>query len=338
MFHHRVMRRWDSAQRLIVATVSSVMMFAGVAQAATDDLPPLEVVASFSILGDMVSEIGGRHVNVVTIVGPNADSHSFEPTPQAIQSLAKAQVLVANGLNFETWLPRLIESSGFSGAHIVASEGVSIRALSDDGHDFYADGAPEDNEEHQEGHHHHGQIDPHAWQNLKNGMIYVQNIVAGLAQADPARASHYERRAKKYLATMQKLDVEVSAALSAIPPEHRKVITAHDAFGYFADAYGVEFIPVAGLSQSAEPSAKEVAALIDRARQEKRVGIFTEKTSSSKLIEQLAREAGITVGGPLYSDALDDADQPAGTYLGMFHWNAGQFISVLKSEEPLRPE
>lgn len=338
MVQHRVVQALSLLSKVAtVVMASGAMLLGSPSLASADQAPPLQVVASFSVLGDMVKEIGGQHVNVVTIVGPNADTHSFEPTPQAIQALSNAQVLVENGLNFEVWLPRLIKSSGFSGAQIIASKGVAVRKL--DGHDHdktltqgtahaHADADADAQTD----------VDPHAWLSLKNGMIYARNIAEGLAMADPARAADYQRRANKYIATMQKLDVEVTAALDAIPEDSRKAITAHNAFGYFGEAYGVEFIPIAGLAADAEPSAQDIAALVDRVRQENRVGIFTEKTSSSKLVEQVAREANITVGGPLYPDALDDPDEPAGTYLGMFHWNAGQLISVLKLGEARSPQ
>lgn len=328
MFHHRVVQALRQFPGVATLMVSGAMLLSSPSWASTDEAPPIQVVASFSVLGDMVREIGGRHVNVVTIVGPNADTHSFEPTPQALQALANAKVLVANGLNFEAWLPRLIKSSGFSGAHIVASKGVPVRKLGDHDHDETVTGGTAR-------HQHEGDVDPHAWQNLQNGMIYARNIADGLALADPKRAADYQRRAKKYVANIQKLDVEVGAALNAIPEYCRRAITAHDAFGYFGDAYGVEFIPIAGLAADAEPSAQDIAALVDRIRKEKQVGVFTEKTSNPKLVQQLAREADIAVGGPLFSDALDDPDEPAGTYLGMFHWNAGQLISVLKLGEKL---
>ena len=339
MVHHRAVRMLCLARAALLGLVAALVFMTRPAMVHADDLPPVQVVASFSVLGDMVKEIGGRHVQVESIVGPNADAHSFEPTPQAVQALANAQVLVSNGLGFEAWLPRLIKSSGFSGEHIVVSNGASLRTLSDDGghghgahdHDAKTDIDSADQDPHA---HEHGDVDPHAWQNLKNGMIYADNIADGLSMADPSRASHYQRRVKKYLSTMQKLDAEVRTALAAIPAERRTAVTAHDAFGYFGDEYGIEFIPLAGLANSAEPTAKDIAALIDRLRDETHIGIFPEKVSNPKMIEQLAREANIVVGGHLYSDALDNADEPAGTYLGMFHWNAGQLISVLKSDQP----
>lgn len=360
MVHFRFAHRLWLTHRTIFALAVGlgVALHNGSAMATAQVSPPLEVVASFSVLGDMVKEIGGNSVNVSTIVGPNADAHTFEPAPQAVQTLGKAQVLVSNGLDFEAWLPRLIASSGFSGIHIIASDGAKLRTFQGDpveasalksdvaaaGSDSAA-GRQTSNKQRDaqgdghghaqgDGRHEHqpGDIDPHAWQNLENGMVYAQNIADGLSLADPARAPNYQRRVKKYLTTMQKLEAEVRAALSAIPADHRKAVTAHDAFGYFGDAYGVTFIPVAALGDTAEPSAKAVAAIIDRIRQEERIGVFPEKSSNAKLIEQLGREAGIVVGGALYSDALDTPDEPAGTYLSMFHWNAGQLITVLKAD------
>lgn len=331
-----------------VAALSWVGPGVGSGVAFADDQPRLEVVASFSILGDMVREIGGRHVNVVTIVGPDADTHSFEPAPQAVQTLGAAQVLISNGLGLETWLPRMIAASGFSGTHIVASEGATLLAYGGDHHHSHShdqshaddlvdhsQGAAESGDDH--GHHHRpGDIDPHAWQNLENGMVYARNIADGLSRADPARAHHYQRRVKKYVATMEKLDAEIRSALNVIPVEDRKAVVAHDAFGYFGDAYEVTFIPLAALGDAAEPSAKDIAHVIDQVRGLKRAGVFPETISNPRLLEQLAREADVLVGGPLYSDALAAPDEPAGTYLGMFHWNAGQLISTLRPDDGSR--
>lgn len=367
MVHFRFAHRLRLPHMTIFALAVGlgVALQSGSVMATAQVSPPLEVVASFSVLGDMVKEIGGNSVSVSTIVGPNADAHTFEPAPQAVQMLGNAQVLVSNGLDFETWLPRLIASSGFSGLHIIASDGATLRTFHGDPVDAGTlkadavrsgsdpDAGRQTSDDHDGGHdadhahdhgdgaheHQPGDIDPHAWQNLENGMVYAQNIADGLSLADPARASNYQRRVKKYLATMQKLEAEVRAALSAIPAEHRKAVIAHDAFGYFGDAYDVTFIPLAALGDTAEPSAKDMAAIIDRIRQEERIGVFPEKISNTKLIEQLGREAGIAIGGALYSDALDTSDEPAGTYLGMFHWNAGQLITVLKADPAVtRPD
>lgn len=320
-----------SRRRILAALAGATFVLA--APAGFAEAPPLRVVASFSVLGDMVKEIGGEHVALTTIVGPNGDAHSFEPTPKDAKALAQAQVLVINGLNFEGWLPRLIQASGFGGAQVVASQGVALRHLSDAerGHEVLDNHAKEHTPAGAaHGAHDHGDVDPHAWQSLDNGMIYAQNIAEGLSLADPARRAYYQARAQTYIGQMKKLDAEIRQAFEAIPKDRRKVITSHDAFGYFAQAYGIQFVSVTGFSSEAEPSAKDVAAIITRARKEHISGVFIENTTNPKLVKQIARETKAKVGGTLYSDALAPADQPAATYLGMFSWNAGQLIYVLK--------
>lgn len=311
-------------RRLMLCVASCVAMLAltpGTAPAMARERLP--VVASFSILGDMLKEIGGERVAVTVIVGANSDVHRFEPTPQDAKALKEASVFFLNGLNFETWAPRLVQASGFKGLTVQATDGIKVRRL-------------ETPHEHGDGHGHdhahesHGDVDPHAWQDLSNGMIYARNIAAGLSRADPRNAIYYEGRASKYIARMKSLDTEVRAALAAIPPERRRVITTHDAFGYFGDAYGLEFIPVSGISNQAEPSAGDVARIIKLARDTRVAGVFIENMSSPKLGQQIARESGAIMGGTLYSDALGPADQPAATYLGMLSWNAGRLVYVLK--------
>lgn len=335
-----------SSRRTFLALLGGILC-AAAAPASTAKVgrprEPLRVVATFSILGDMVREIGGDRIALTTIVGPNVDAHSFEPSPKDVKAFAGAQVLVSNGLGFEGWLPRLVESSGFKGVPVVASAGVTLRHLSAD--DVRAAGdAPETHEAHggngaphtghdatEAGHDHaEGDVDPHAWQDLANGMVYAQNIADGLAQADPGNRVYYKNRAKAYTDTMKKLDTEIRNALESIPAGKRNVLTSHDSFGYFSRAYGIRFISVAGLSTEAEASARDVAAIIDRARKENISAVFFENSTNPKLVEQIARESGARVGGTLYADALAPPDQPAATYLGMFSWNAGRLIYVLK--------
>lgn len=287
---------------------------------------PLPVVATFSILADMVKEVGGDRVAVTTIVGNDADAHGFEPKPQHAKALREAKVLVLNGLDFEPWLPRLTQASGFEGIKVLATEGVKVRRLggrdTDAGHD-HGSAAKHDG-------HSHGEADPHAWQDLTNGMIYARNIAAGLSKADPRNANYYESRASSYIARMKALDNEVKAAIAAIPPDRRRVISSHDAFGYFGAAYGVDFIPISGLSNQSEPSARDVARIIQMARDTGVAGVFIENMSSSVMAQQVARESGVLMGGTLYADALGPVDQPASTYLGMISWNAGRLVYVLK--------
>jgi len=282
---------------------------------------PLPVVATFSILGDMTRQIGGEHIRLTTIVGPGVDAHSFEPAPQDIKALEGAKVLILNGIGFEGWLPRVIKASGFDGMQVLASRTASLRHLNET-----------EQQRSDPGHKHKdADIDPHAWQDLRNGMIYAQNIADGLSQADPAHRAYYQNRVKSYIAQMKKLDTEIRSGFAEIPESRRKVISSHDAFGYFADAYGIKFIPVVGLSNDAEPSAREVAAIIKQVKKEKVSGVFVESTASPKIVHQIARETGAKIGGTLYSDALARPDEPASTYLGMFSWNAGRLIYVLKA-------
>ena len=343
-------RRFDSSRRTVLAAALGATLAFASSFCVAATAGPLKVVASFSILGDMVNVIGGEQVDLTTIVGANGDSHSFEPTPKDSKALAQAQLLIVNGLGFEAWLPRLVKSSGFKGVEVVASNGVKPRMLDgtqEDEHDqaSKAHDHADDKKDHA-GHsdddskktqspagdeqHHHGNVDPHAWQSLENGVIYATNIANALSKADPQHAKDYQQRAKLYIAAMKKLDAEIKQTLNEIPQARRKVVTSHDAFGYFGQAYGVEFISAVGFSSDAEPSAKEMAAIIDQVKKEHVPAVFVERITSAKLIKQIAAETGAKVGGTLYSDALGKPDEPAGTYLGMFTWNAGRLIYALQ--------
>ena len=340
------MRSILPARRRALLAMAGVCLSAvlGTAQAAE----PLKVVASFSILGDIVREVGGDDVSLTTLVGPDGDAHGYEPTPGDARKLAEARVLVVNGLDFETWLPRLTKASGFGGLTVTASQGVAPRKFAghggghddghekghdhghDAGHDHDDDHDHDQGHGHDHGHHHHGDADPHAWQNLANGVIYARNVAEGLAAADPARAQAYRQRADAYVARLQALDASVRKTFDAIPAARRKVVTSHDAFGYFGDAYGVTFIPAMGVSTDAEPSAREVAGIIEQVRREQVPAVFVENISSPKLVQQIARETGAKVGGTLYSDALSKPGQPGATYLEMFEWNARQLAAALQ--------
>lgn len=331
------MRSILPARRRALLALAGVCLSAvlGTAQAAE----PLKVVASFSILGDIVREVGGADVSVTTLVGPDGDAHGYEPTPGDAKKLADARVLVVNGLDFETWLPKLTKASGFAGQTVTASRGVAPRKFAGhgdgDGHDHDHDHDHKHDHDHDDDHkhghhHHHGDADPHAWQSLANGVIYARNVADGLAAADPAHAQAYRQRADTYIAKLQALDASVRKTFDAIGADRRKVVTSHDAFGYFGDAYGVTFIPAMGVSTDAEPSAREVAAIIEQVRRDKVPAVFVENISSPKLVQQIARETGAKVGGTLYSDALSKPGQPGATYLEMFEWNARQLAAALQ--------
>ena len=306
---------------------------------------PLRVVSSFSILNDMVKEIGGDKVMASTIVPANGDAHSFEPRPSDAKTLASAQLLVINGLEFESWLPRLQQAAGYKGPQIVATEGITPLAFEGGqhdhaGHDHDHDHDHEPAHDHQHvdekdhsGHahsHQHGSQDPHAWQSLGLAQIYVRNISKGLEQVDPANAEYYQRRAKDYAQRLQELDDSIKTRLQAVPVEKRKVITSHDAFSYMGKAYDIRFIPLVGVSSQAEPSARDIATIIQQARSEQIQAIFVENTVSAKLVEQVARETGAKVGGTLYSDALGAPGSGVDTYLGMMRSNTDQLIKALQ--------
>ncbi|WP_294642811.1 metal ABC transporter substrate-binding protein [uncultured Aureimonas sp.] len=286
---------------------------------------PLPVVASFSILGDMTSRIGGEHVAVTTLVGPGGDAHVFEPTPADARALGRAKLLVTNGLQFEGWLPRLVATSGFKGETAVAATGVTPIA--------FVQEEPEAHDDHDHDHagHDHGPSDPHAWQDLANGQIYARNIVEALKTADPAHAGDYEANGAAYIAEMKELDAEIRGELEDVPAEARKVVTSHDAFGYFGKAYGIAFIAPNGVSTEAEASAADVARIIDQIRDEKIRAVFVENISDPRLVERIAAETGAEIGGSLFSDSLSAPDGPAPTYLDMFRHNAGELAKALKT-------
>ncbi|WP_279478966.1 metal ABC transporter substrate-binding protein [Aureimonas sp. SK2] len=297
---------------------------------------PLPVVASFSILADMTGRIGGDHVAVSTLVGPGGDAHVFEPTPADARTLGKAKLLVTNGLGFEGWLPRLVSTSGFKGETVEAATGVTPIPFEEGEHDEHAahdDHAHEGHahESHDHGGHDHGPSDPHAWQDLANGRIYARNITDALKAADPANAADYERNGEAYIAEMEALDGQVRQQLGAIPAAQRKVVTSHDAFGYFGKAYGIQFIAPNGVSTESEASAADVARIIDQIRAEKIPAVFVENISDPRLVERIAAETGARIGGSLFSDSLSEPGGPAPTYLDMVRHNVSQLVEALKT-------
>jgi zinc/manganese transport system substrate-binding protein len=274
----------------------------------------VKAVASFSILGDMVKQVGGDRVDVAVLVGPDGDAHVFSPTPADAKTLAGAQLFFVNGLGFEGWMERLEKSSGFKGKTIVASTGVKPRSMVEE-----EGGTPETI------------TDPHAWQDLENGKLYVANIRDGLIAADPDGRSVYVANAAKYLDAIAKEESAVKQALAALPEARRKIITSHDAFGYFGAAYGLEIIAPEGVSTESEASAQDVAKIIRQIREEKIPAVFIENITDHRLLDQIARETGAKIGGTLYSDALSGADGPAATYLDMFKHNVGALTAALSS-------
>jgi zinc/manganese transport system substrate-binding protein len=283
----------------------------------------IKATASFSILGDMVSRVGGDRVEVTALVGPNGDAHVYEPTPADAKSVASADVVFVNGIGFEGWLARLTKSAAYKGPVVTASKGVKSREMEEENREGHDRGK-------EQGHaHHHNDKDPHAWQSLKNGLVYVKNIADGLCKADAAGCDTYRQNAKDYSAEIESLDKQVREDVAKLPKAKRKVITSHDAFGYFGDAYGIKFLAPQGVSTESEASAADVAKLIRQIRKEKITALFVENVSDPRLIEQIGRETGARPGGALFSDALSDKNGPAGTYLAMFKHNVALLTQAM---------
>jgi zinc/manganese transport system substrate-binding protein len=281
----------------------------------------LNVVATFSILADVARNVGGDRVEVTSLVGPNGDSHVFSPTPADARTLAAAAVVVTNGLGFEGWMERLVKASGTKAAVVVASKGIKTRQKAGGGDDHgHGD---------KHGHDHGTKADPHVWQSIANVKVYAANIRDALAKADPAGKSAYETNTAAYLAKLTELETEVKATLARIPPERRKVIVTHNAFGYFQDAYGVEFLAVQGVSTESQPSAADVARIIAAVKENKVSAIFIENITDPRQLERIAKETGARIGGTIYSDAVTETGGVAPSYVEMMRHNVQQLVAAL---------
>jgi zinc/manganese transport system substrate-binding protein len=279
----------------------------------------LNVIASFSILGDFVRNVGGDRVEVATLVGPNGNAHVYAPSPGDAKKVADAKLVFVNGLGFEGWLERLVKASGTKAPIVIATKGIKpLERAGEHGHDHDHD-------------HDHGRADPHAWQSVANAKIYVANIRDALIAADPAGKDAYLANAAAYLAKLDALERDVREVIAKIPADRRRVITSHSAFGYFQDAYGVNFTAPQGVSTEAEASAKDVAAIIAQVKKQKVAAVFLENVTDPRLVEQIARETGAKVGGTLYSDALTDDKGDATTYIDLIRHNLRQLASALVS-------
>lgn len=268
----------------------------------------LKAVASISIIGDLVKNIGGDRVDVATLVGPNSDAHVFSPTPIDAKTLGAAKIVFVNGMGLEGWMTRLVAVSGAKLSPVAVTTGVKPRQAEEGGHRT---------------------VDPHAWQSVANAKIYVANIRDGLKATDPAGAAAYDANAKAYLDKLDALEREVRETIEKIPLDHRKIITTHDAFGYFGQAYGVEFIAPTGVSSDSEPSARDIARIIAQVKRQKIPAVFMENISDPRMMQQIARETGAKIGGTLYSDALSDASGPAATYIDMMRSNVRELAKAL---------
>ena len=293
---------------LACAALTAPLLLPHVSHAAE----PLPVVASFSILGDLVKVVGGERVKVSTLVGPDADAHTFEPTPADAKTVLGARLLVINGLHFEPWAEKLAKSAGYKGVTLIASDGVKPRTMPAEA-----------------GHAEHD-MDPHAWQDPRNVMVYVKSIAKSLSSLDSAGASSYQANSIAYLKELEALDAANQRQFAALSTHQRQVLTSHDAFGYFGARYQIQFLAPQGVSTDSEPSAKEVALLIRQIKKDKIRAVFMENMSNSQLLAQIAKDTGVTLGPKLYVDALSGPTEPGNTYLKMMQHNVTQLVARMK--------
>ncbi len=271
---------------------------------------PIQAVASFSVLADMVHAVGGDRVAVTSVVPPEGDAHGYQPRPADARAIMAAGLVVLNGLGLDAWMERLIRAGGFEGVLTIVTAGVTPHILP--------------------GGHGQAAVDPHAWQDPRNGALYATAIGDGLARADPANAGWYRSAAASYGAAILRLDAWIADQFAAIPPAARRIITTHDAFGYYGARYGIEFLAAQGLSTEAEPSARAIAALVAQIKREKIRAVFIENMTDPRLAEMLARETGAVLGGTVYSDALSWPNGPAPTYLAMLRHNTTLFVASMR--------
>jgi zinc/manganese transport system substrate-binding protein len=291
---------------------------------------PLRVVASFSILGDMLREVAGDRIALRTVAGPNVDAHSFQPRPSDAEALRGAALAVRNGLGFDGWFDRMVRSANWRGRMVTATEGLTPRRMAAHSHGHGHGGGQ------QQGGQQQGQPrtvpDPHAWQDLRLGIRYVQAIAAALSGADAANATAYAAAAEAYIGRLTDLDAWVRAQVATVPEARRTVVTSHDAFGYFGSAYGIRFLAPQGVSTEAEPSAAEVARLIRQIRNQGITAVFMENMGNPATLQRLAQEAGVRVRGRLYADALSAPDGPAASYEAMFRHNVALLVPAMRGD------
>ncbi|RJT55737.1 metal ABC transporter substrate-binding protein [Rahnella variigena] len=289
---------------LPVSLAAAALLSSPLAMAKTVD-----AVASFSILGDIVQEVGGEHVKVTTLVGPDGDPHSFEPSPKDSKAINASDVVFVSGLGLEGWIDRLVTASGYKGHLVTASEGVNSRKMEEDGKQI---------------------TDPHAWNSMANGVIYATNVMNALIKADPEDADYFRQRGTAYIEQLQKLDAWAKTEFTGIPQSKRKVLTSHDAFGYFGQEYHVSFMAPVGFSTEAEASASGVASLIKQIKAEKVKTYFIENQTDPRLVKQIAAASGAQPGGELYPEALSGPQGPATTYIKAFKHNVETIVASMK--------
>jgi zinc/manganese transport system substrate-binding protein len=296
--------------RYVITFVLACLSVASAWQAKAQTSEKLPVVATFSILADFARNVGGERIKVTELVGPDGDTHVYQPKPADAKELGAARLILVNGLGLEGWIDRLIKASGAKAPVVVTTKGIIAQKMREEGRI-----GP----------------DPHAWQSIANAKMYVANIRDALIAVDPGGAPVYLANADDYLGKLDALDKQVSAEIAAIPPGRRQIITTHDAFGYFGTAYGFRFVAPEGISTETEASARDVAKIIRQIKAQKIPAVFLENVTDPRLVQTIAAESGAKIGGTLYSDALSAPDGPAGTYIEMMRNNISELVAALKN-------
>lgn len=288
--------------------LASLIVAPAITHAANSPIPvvaPISVIATVSLLADMARRIGGDRVSVASLVPTDGDAHVYQPKPKDLRALAGAALVVENGLGLEGWMQRLTGAAGFSGQRTIAAAGVAPRKM-------------------------RAGVDPHAWQDPRNGVLYARNIQAGLTAAAPEHKSAFAAAADAYVTEIEQTDQWIADQFAGIAPKDRRIVTTHDAFGYYGARYGIEFLSAQGINTDAEPSAKAIAALIAQIKRNQVRAVFIETMTDGRVAKMLARETGATVGGAVYSDALSPPNGPAATYLAMLRHNTTLFAAALR--------
>jgi zinc/manganese transport system substrate-binding protein len=294
--------------RYVITSILVSLAMTGAVPVRAQTPAKMPVVATFSILADFARNVGSDRIDVAALVGPDGDTHVYQPKPADAERLGAARLILVNGLGLEGWIDRLIKASGAKAPVIVAAKGINPQQMREEGHI-----GP----------------DPHAWQSIANAKIYVANIRDGLIAADPAGEAAYRANAENYVGKLDTLEAEVKREIAKIPPARRQIITTHDAFGYFGTAYGFRFIAPEGVSTETEASARDVAKIIRQIKAQKIPAVFLENVTDPRLVRSIAAESGATVGGTLYSDALSPPDGPASTYIDMMRNNVRELAAAL---------
>jgi len=299
-------KRWV----VLVACLAAVLLAgcSGGDRPSGGDGKVLEVVATTTQVSDFTRAVGGDRVRVTSLIKPNVDAHDFEPSPADLDAIAKADLVVKNGVGLEKWLDDTIKSSGFRGPVVDASQGVSIRTVAGEG------------------------PDPHIWQNPRNAQIMAANIERGLAQAEPANATLFKTNLDAYTKELASLDAEVQRKIDGLA--NKKLVTNHDAFTYYVDRYGLEFVGsiIPSFDTSAELSGRDVRDLVAKIKQTKVKAVFSEASLPPKTAQAIASEAGVKVvqgEDALYGDSLGPAGSDGDTYVKMIRHNTDTIVGNL---------